>query len=164
VKAGGGKAKGASFEREMCVKLSLWISHGKRQDLLWRSSMSGGRATIASRKGIKHQAVGDICAVAPEGHKLTDHFFIECKHVKKLDIASFILNNRGELAKFWKVACKQAREHLRQPLLIAKENGREPLVICKPRGLRMYCYDQPITLNPEIRFLSILLETRFPVL
>ena len=109
-----------------------------------------------------HHVVGDICAVAPEGHKLTDRFFIECKHVKKLDIASFILNDRGALAKFWKQACKQAREHMRQPLLIAKENNREPIVICRPQGLRMYCTEPPKTLTPEIRFLSALLKTRFP--
>lgn len=27
------KAKGASFERDVCKKLSLWVSDGKREDL-----------------------------------------------------------------------------------------------------------------------------------
>lgn len=162
MRAGGGKQKGSAFEREICVALSLWMSHGKRRDLLWRSAMSGGCATIHKRAGRDIRQAGDICAVAPEAHILTDHFFIECKHVKKLDIASFILNDRGELAKFWKQARKQARDHMRQPLLIAKENGRDPLVICRPRGLRMYCNDSPRTLDPEIRFLSALLKTPFP--
>ncbi len=161
MRPGGGKQKGSSFERDICVKLSLWITHGEKRDCFWRSAMSGGRATVHKRAGRSIRQAGDITAVAPEGHALTDHFCIECKHVKKLDIASFILDNRGALAKFWKQACKQARDHLRQPLLIAKENGREPLVICRPRGLRMYCYEAPKTLSPEIRYLSDLLKTPF---
>ena len=156
------KQKGSSFERLVCRQLSLWVTHGKRDDCFWRSSMSGGRATIAAKKGKYHQVVGDICAIASEGHTLTNHFFIECKHVKKLDIASFILDDRGALAKFWKQACKQARDHLRQPLLIAKENNREPLVICRPRGLRMYCLEPPKTASPEVRYFSDLLKTPFP--
>jgi hypothetical protein len=162
MRSGGGKQKGSSFERWCCIQLSLWITGGKKKDCLWRSAMSGGRATVHKRAGTTIRQAGDITAVAPEGHVLTDQFFIECKHVKKLDIASFILNDRGALAKFWKVACKQAREHMRQPLLIAKENNREPLVICRPRGLRAYCDEPPKTLTPEIRFLSDLLKTRFP--
>ena len=156
------KAKGGQFERSICKALSLWVTHGKRQDVYWRSAMSGGRATIHKRAGTAIRQAGDITAVAPEGHTLTNQFFIECKHVKKLDIASFILDDRGALAQFWKVACKQAREHMRQPLLIAKENNREPLVICRPRGLRMYCDEPSKTLTPEIRFLSALLKTPFP--
>jgi hypothetical protein len=159
MRSGGSKAKGSSFERKICVELSLWITGGKMKDCFWRSAMSGGRATVHSRSV---RQAGDICAVAPEGHVLTNQFCIECKHVKKLDIASFILNNRGALAKFWKQACKQAQDQLRQPLLIAKENGREPLVLCRPRALRMYCVSEAKTISPEIRFLSELLNTKFP--
>jgi hypothetical protein len=164
MRVGGGQKKGSSFERQICKALSLWVTNGKRDDIFWRSSMSGGRATIHAKKGRMHQVVGDICAVAPEGYKLTNQFCIECKHIKDLDIASFILNNRGVLAKCWKQACKQAQEYFRQPLLIAKENNRESLVICRPRGLHLYCMTEPKTLSPEIRFLSDLLETKYPVL
>jgi hypothetical protein len=162
MRAGGGKQKGASWERHVCKLLSLWVSHGKNEDLFWRSAMSGGRATVQKRAGRSIRQAGDITAVAPEGHALTSTYCIECKHVKKLDIASFILDNRGALAKFWKQACDQARDHMRQPLLIAKENGREALVICRPHGLRMYCHEPSKTLTPEIRFLDDLLKTPFP--
>jgi hypothetical protein len=156
------KQKGSAFERKICVELSLWVTQGKQRDCFWRSAMSGGRATVQKRAGRSIRQSGDITAVAPEGHVLTNQFCIECKHVKKLDIASFILNNRGALAKFWKQACKQARDHLRQPLLIAKENGRDALVICRPHGLRMYCVSEAKTISPEIRFLSELLNMKFP--
>lgn len=157
-----GKKKGSQFERECCELLSQWITHGKKSDCFWRSAMSGGRATVAYRKGQNVRAAGDITAVAPEGHCLTDKFFIECKFVKKLDIASFILDDKGNLAKFWKQARKQAREHFRMPLLIAKENGRKPIIVSMPRSLIKVCYPgPPKTTSPEIRLLADVLKLRF---
>ena len=161
MRPGGGKNKGGAEERRICKLLSLWVSHGKSEDLYWRSAMSGGRATVHKRAGKDIRQAGDITAVAPEGHVLTDIFFIEVKHVKDLNIASFILSDRGKLAQFWRQACVQAQDHLRQPLLIAKENHREPLVICRPRALRMYCHEPPKTLTPEIHLFSDLLKTPF---
>lgn len=130
MRAGGGKQKGSSFERKVCVQLSLWVSKGKHKDLFWRSAMSGGRATVFHKSGTTIRQAGDICAVAPQGHRFTSIYFIECKHVKSLDIASFILDGKGTLAKFWAKASKQARDHMRRPLLIAKENRRPTLVLC----------------------------------
>jgi hypothetical protein len=83
VKKGGGKGKGSSFERKVCVLLSLWVTNGKKKDAFWRSSMSGGRATIHVKRGDKNRQAGDIAAVAPEGHQFTDVFFAECKHVRR---------------------------------------------------------------------------------
>ena len=70
-----GKLKGGAFEREICVKLSKWVSYGERDDLFWRSAMSGGRQTVGFKKGInrKNQA-GDITAIDPIGQKLIDSF------------------------------------------------------------------------------------------
>jgi hypothetical protein len=165
MRRGGGKSKGAAAERKLCVLLSLWVSGGTKQDLFWRAAMSGGRATIHKRAGRDVRQAGDVCSVAPEGHVLTNKFFIENKHVKKLDIASFLLDgDKGILTKFWKVACKQARDHMRQPLLIAQENHRKPLVICRHRGLRMFCLEPPrvTTSSVEVRYLEDVLKTKFP--
>ena len=64
--------KGGDFERELCRTLSLWFSGGKRDDLLWRSSQSGGRATARARKGQTTAGhCGDICATCPAGEPLT---------------------------------------------------------------------------------------------
>ncbi len=162
MRAGGGKQKGASWEREVCRQLSLWITNGKKSDCLWRSAMSGGRATVASRKGQQIRQGGDICSVSPEGHVLTDKYCVECKHVKKLDIASFILDNKGALAKHWKQAIKQARQQFRMPILIAKENSRKPIIIILPRSLNGVCFlEPPKTVNPEIRLLSDVLKLKF---
>jgi len=123
MRPGGGKAKGASFEREVCVALSLWVSDGASEDLFWRSAMSGGRSTRGAKAGkdLRRQA-GDISAVSAEGCSLTDRFYIECKHVKDLGIASFFLKRTGPLAKFWHVAMTEAILHRKQPMLIARQN------------------------------------------
>jgi len=129
MRKGGGHSKGAGFERQICKTLSLWVSKGQSADVYWRSAMSGGRATVQHRKGVSIRQAGDICAVAPEGHTLTEKYFIECKHVRNLDVLSFLLVNKGHLANYWKVACAQARTHKRKPMIIAKENHSPILVI-----------------------------------
>jgi hypothetical protein len=74
---GRSKAKGSSFERDICKRLSLWVSDGEEQDCFWRSAMSGGRSTVANRRGVKlNRQAGDITSTSPEGHALTDKFFI----------------------------------------------------------------------------------------
>jgi hypothetical protein len=120
-----GKQKGAGFERDVCKALSLWVSHGASVDLYWRSAMSGGRATVA--KGAVRQA-GDITAVAPEGHILTDQFYIECKTYKDLSLDCFI-KGKGTLIDFWKIAQKEAAKYNRGPILIFKQN-HWPIMIC----------------------------------
>jgi hypothetical protein len=124
-----GKTKGSAFERKVCSALSLWVTKGQKRDVFWRSSMSGGRATIHVGKGGINRQAGDICSVAPEGHVLTDAVFIECKHYKNLQFASFIFCNTGPLSKFWTKLVQQASQHKRRPMLIAKQNHLPIIVI-----------------------------------
>lgn len=133
---GGGAQKGAGFEREICVKLSLWITKGKRRDCLWRSSMSGGRATVGLRKGydLSRQA-GDICAISPEGLLLTNQYYFECKFRKNIQLERFVVHNEGSLAEWWKKACQEAKAHNREPILIAKGN-RMPVLVVTLSGSR----------------------------
>ncbi len=129
MRAGGGKQKGASFERQICVALSQWVSNKKRKDLYWRSAMSGGRATLGFRKGEKHLSQGgDISSIDPIGAGLTDKFFIEIKFLKNLDLAAFWLGS-GTLFRFWEIAQKEACKYNKEPMLIAKQNFYDTLVI-----------------------------------
>jgi hypothetical protein len=132
MKQGGGKSKGSTFERKLCTILSNWVSGGKDADLFWRSAISGGRATVAQRKGRNIKATGDICAVSPKGHELTDHFFIECKHYKSLQVDRFIIGT-GRLAQFWTHAGEQAKSHNLEPMLIARQN-MFPILLIVPHG------------------------------
>jgi hypothetical protein len=132
MRKGGGKGKGSSFERKICKELSLWISKGKRKDLFWRSAMSGGRSTVGRKRGedLAHQA-GDISAVHPEGHILTNSYYIECKHYRSLELGRFLFGE-GRLATYWSQACREAEAYAREPMLIAKENFTPIMVLLRP--------------------------------
>jgi len=123
------KAKGSQFEREIAKQLSLWLTLDKREDVLWRSSLSGGRATIAHRKGKDVRQCGDLCAVGPEGHKFCEQFFVELKHIKRLALDQFLIKGTGPLANFWRKAKHEAAKHKRQPILIARQNGWPVIVL-----------------------------------
>lgn len=128
MRAGGGHAKGAQFERWVCKALSGWVSHGKLTDLFWRTAMSGGRATLARRKGVRVRQSGDICSVSSEGHSFTSEWYVECKHYRNINLSGWALLNRGPLRGWWKTAVKNARQEGLKPMLIVKQNGWPVLV------------------------------------
>lgn len=72
--------KGSAFERQFCKTLSLWWTEGNRDDVFWRTSNSGGRATTRAKQG-KSTAnqYGDICAVDEIGIPFTSLFLTELK-------------------------------------------------------------------------------------
>lgn len=135
MRSGGGKNKGSSHERRVCELLSLWITDGQKKDCLWRAAMSGGRATVIHKRGGQNRQCGDIVAVAPEGHVLTDHYLFECKHYRNISLESFILSNRGPISGWWKQACKQAKQHGREPVLVMKQNHSPILILTKPKSM-----------------------------
>jgi len=143
MRAGGSKQKGGAFERQTCKALSLWISHGRREDLLWRSAMSGGRATVQAKRGIDNRTqVADISAIHPDGDKLMALFFIECKHVRSLDIAQAIIKRSGFLVKTWTIMqnmvererAKTGRGNAASPMLIARQNGMRTIMCITRHG------------------------------
>lgn len=72
--------KGIPFEREICKQLSLWMSQGKSDDLFWRTSGSGARATTRAKQGKNTAAhYGDVLAVDQRGQPLMDLVSIELK-------------------------------------------------------------------------------------
>lgn len=78
------RGKGSGFEREISKLLSRWWSKGlgqpEREDIFWRSSQSGGRATQRRKKGKDtFGSYGDIAAVDPIGAPLIEMFTIELK-------------------------------------------------------------------------------------
>ena len=128
MRPGGGKAKGAAFEREVCRKLSMWLSGGVNEDVLWRSAMSGGRSTVAAKKGKRLAAqAGDISCIHPCGHNFISKFYVECKAYRDLRFAG-LLTEKGELVEFWNETRKQAKSYGKLPLLVARQNQLPPFV------------------------------------
>ena len=130
MKPGGGKQKGSGFEREICKMLSLWVSEGNSDNLFWRSAMSGGRATVRTKKNQETtHGHGDISAVTLQGNILTDLFVIECKNYKTLGLDAHVYG-QGPLAGIWN-KLKNETPKGKKPILIFKEN-RRPILIGLP--------------------------------
>lgn len=97
--------------------------------------MSGGRATVQSRRGVKNTTqLGDITSVSNKGRWLTDTFVLECKSYKSLDLGASLLFGKGKLATFWRELQKISSDASREPLLIAKQNRTETLVLLTNDG------------------------------
>lgn len=72
--------KGAGYEREVCYSLSKWWTGSDDDCVFWRSSQSGGRATVRGRKGKKTSGhCGDVCATDPSADPLMKVVTIEVK-------------------------------------------------------------------------------------
>lgn len=127
------KQKGGKFERKICVALSRWVSHGKRDDLFWRSAMSGGRSTVAAKGGKKlHAQCGDITSVDPMGNILTERCYFELKHLKKCSFDDLVRGNSGQgsMLSIWRKTQTEAKRYNdRNPVLIFCQNNW-PTVIC----------------------------------
>jgi len=127
-----GKRKGSQYERDLCRKLSLWLSSGKNPNLLWRSAMSGGRSTLARKKGgINKEQAGDISAIDPMGNRLTDHVYLEAKNYKNIGLAKFFMGLPGTLTTFWRETVSAAVYNDKTPMLLVKQNFYPELIICK---------------------------------
>lgn len=137
MRKGGGKQKGAQFERDVCRELSLWVSNGTQEDAFWRSSMSGGRSTVAARKGKRLVAQsGDISCIHPVGQAFIDKFYLECKSYANLNFLGLV-TGKGRLIEFWVETTKQAASYGKLPLLIAKQNRILPIVVICNYGIEV---------------------------
>ena len=133
MKAGAGKRKGSSFERATCKALSLWISGGERDDLLWRSAMSGGRATVGLKSGqIRTAQAGDITAIDSLGERLLDHVVIECKSYRDIQLFSGIANDQGKLRFWWDDLRRHAAAFGKAPMLVVRQNSMPTLCLLPP--------------------------------
>ena len=125
------KSKGSSFERTVAKQLSLWVSNGKRDDHFWRTAGSGSRSTIRSKKGkLTEGGSGDICSMSMETKIFTDALIFECKHLKNLNLWSFITHTMSDTYYgYWKELTEKAKQEEKIPVLIAKENNKPTLFI-----------------------------------
>ena len=99
---------------------------------------------MGRRQGKNHaNHAGDISATHPDGHRLTDNWYVECKHYRSLGIEGALIDGTGPLAKFWREACEQATAHKKLPMLIAKQNNTKVLLIT-PRSCAFNPYGTAI--------------------
>jgi hypothetical protein len=152
MKSGGGNEKGGRFERLVCKRLSLWLSKGERDDLFWRSAMSGGRATLQLRQDlariqVRKAQAGDLTAISQEAYDFAERMFFECKHYENLGFGRGFICESGLIWNFWQKACREALRHNKIPVLIARQNLYPIVVITRSTQLVFQC--QPLIVLPR---------------
>ncbi len=120
------KEKGSGFEREMCRRMSLWLSGGETDDLIWRNKGQPNRRI----KGVRRlEQFGDAHSTDPRSEWFIKHFNLECKFYKDLDVLELLdkPEKKGrEIFSFWEQACRDAKDSGdRVPMLIMKRNSAE---------------------------------------
>lgn len=139
--------KGGDFEREQCKYLSLWITGGERDDVLWRNRL---RKTIMSPDG-RHQ-LGDIMATNAIGDPFISLFSVECKvgysktksgkraKVIPWDLLDIIdyskMSQNPVLLQFWEQTKFDAELSRRVPMLIFRRDYHVPVVCMDKRDFR----------------------------
>ena len=156
MRLGGGSQKGSAFERKVCRQLSHWLSGGKREDLFWRSAMSGGRATLGLKKGmVRATQAGDVTAIDGKGlgAQFLKQFVVECKHVKSLDLDKAVAKQTGAFVKYWAKHLGEARAHSRSPFLVARQNRFPTLLFLDMDGAEHFAL-LDFTHNPVLGVLK----------
>lgn len=140
--------KGSDFERKLCKIFSLWWTNNERDDVFWRTSQSGGRATERQKKGKKTAgSYGDMESKHTISKPFEKTFLVEFKKGYNKDISTLILIDGRQkepvLLKWWKKN-EQIRLQCTRPysLLIFQRDHRHPCIMMTNElfsKLEMYC-------------------------
>lgn len=126
-------AKGSQFERDMCREFSLWWTNKKRDDVFWRTSQSGGRATQRMKSGkTTSDSYGDMMATDEEGKPFTRFILTEFKKGYTKDLGALIVidgNQKEPILKTW----------LKKNEVTRKSSGRQYSMIVFQRNYKKTC-------------------------
>jgi hypothetical protein len=142
-----GSKKGTPYERQICKLLSLWWTNGEKEDVFWRTSNSGGRATV--RGSLKNQH-GDVTATDPIGLPLIEKVLIEVKRGYSRDniqnvFDAFDTTLKEQQYETWFKKCdvdvKAAGIKKNSWIIIVKRDRRADLVMMPRRQWRLFALD-----------------------
>lgn len=135
-------AKGGEFERQVCRMISKWWSGGRHDDLFWRSSQSGGRATVRHRKGKRTRGhESDITATDDVGLPLIRTITFELKRGYNKDTLHNLIDRprkpknqkkpNTQTYEDWIAQATAAAERAKTPYwaIIHRRDGREPTIL-----------------------------------
>ena len=129
-------SKGATWEREFSKKLSSWWTCGERDDVFWRSTTSGARATTRAKQGLATSGqYGDIATQDPIGQPMLDTFTIELKRGYSKDSIQSLFDARdGAAVQPYAAFLDQTITSATQAgtphwMLVVKRDRRVPLVM-----------------------------------
>lgn len=131
-------SKGPGFEREFCKTLSRWwtaLLSEPRDDVFWRTSQSGGRATTRRKRGQSTFGQhGDIAATDPIGLPLLENFLFELKRGYNKNTFADFLDRPGSgcsVYEEWvgKVQSNLAASGAQYWAIVARRDRRRPIVL-----------------------------------
>jgi len=162
MKKGGGSQKGSSFERDIAKKLSQWWTQdleSERDDIFWRTSGSGARATSRTKAHKKTAyEYGDLTFTDPIGKPFIDCFLIECKcgYTDEIDVLDFFhREDTSILFQWWDKAVKEAEEAGRKHVLLIVKRNRKPEVCFIDRDFGFNIQMLNGRYNKAIRLISL---------
>jgi len=125
-------SKGSQYERDTCKQLSLWWTQDfeePRDDIFWRTSQSGGRATTRAKRNVSTAySQGDITFIDPIGSPFIDTCLLELKrgYTKDIEVLNFVDKVKGEpiLVKWWTKGEKEREESGRKWTMIIFRRDR----------------------------------------
>lgn len=142
------QSKGSDFERTICKKLSTWwtkdLAGDPRDDVFWRSSQSGGRATQRAKSGkTTFGSYGDIAAVDPIGAPLIKLFTIELKRGNYGYPADLLESSPSTaLRPFEACLCQAIRSHEQAGsvswLLICRRDHKQEMVYLPMSAAKLF--------------------------
>lgn len=128
-------SKGGAYEREVVKLLSLWWTRGERDDVFWRTSGSGARATVRKRKGRDtFGQQGDVQAIDPIGQTFLQLHTIEIKRGYKdatpADFFDCPPTSRPKEFEKWIMQAVLESKSAKTPywVIISKRDKRVPLM------------------------------------
>jgi hypothetical protein len=135
--------KGSEFERSVCKRLSLWFTQDldkPRDDVFWRTSQSGGRATTRAKGGVKTaNSYGDVTFIDPIGQSLIDSCLIELKrgYTNSISLLDFVDKAKGTpiLLQWWHKATEERALAGRQYVLLIFRRDRHLPCIMLSSGM-----------------------------
>lgn len=148
---GSGKRKGSAYEREICQELSYWWSHGKDDNIFYRSQSSGGRATSRKKRNKETSSNhGDITCVDKAGRRFIKVVTVEIKRGYSKNTIFDLIDKRTDALQTWEKHILQAMESSSNAgslswMIISKRNFRKAVVI-----LPMFFVDTLISVGAKL--------------
>lgn len=125
MRAGGGRAKGSSFERKVASMIVCTFEEfGITKKDCYRTPLSGGHVHASGKDP------GDLC-ISPKLRKYFN-YCVECKSYRNLDWPKLLSNkiDKGHWTKWWRQVTKSAGTK-KQPLLVFQQNRSDVFVMVK---------------------------------
>lgn len=136
-------AKGGAYERDFCWSLSRWWYGHSNKLGFWRTSNSGGGATVRKRKGIANQShAGDITAIEEDARPFTNLITIECKrgYNKTANVHS-LLDFKRQTKKRKPIPPKMYEQWIEQAVRAAETAGTKYWMLIHRRdGGEEFCF------------------------